>query len=134
MPTRVRRLTTAFVLATLGVLGTYMRGAADDKNEERGRHNGPPVYPAGPLGQVVRLGEAIVRDAPHHPASKAHSGNALSRTVDKTSRDLLWALAREIVRYPAGTASDEVSSSAAPSPALAGDGVRFKGHAFGVDA
>src|SRR5687768_9229307 len=80
MPTRVRRLTTAFVLAALGVLGTFVRGAADDKDEERGRQNGPPVYPAGPLGQVVRLGEAIVRDTPHHPASKAYSGNALSCT------------------------------------------------------
>ena len=80
MSTRLRRLTFAFVLAALGVLGTFVRGAADDKDEARGRHDGPRVYPAGPLGQVVRLGEAIVRDTPHHPASKPYSGNALSCT------------------------------------------------------
>jgi thiosulfate dehydrogenase len=35
-------------------------------------------YPPGPLGEVVRLGEAIVKDTPNHPLSKPYSGNALS--------------------------------------------------------
>ncbi|WP_165219684.1 c-type cytochrome [Aquisphaera insulae] len=38
----------------------------------------PRPYPPGPLGDVVRLGEAIVKDTPNHPLSKAYSGNALA--------------------------------------------------------
>lgn len=44
-----------------------------------GNHPAPSsAYPPGPLGELVRLGEAIVRDTPNHPLSKPYSGNALS--------------------------------------------------------
>ena len=64
----------------------------------------------------------------------AQVGEELASGRRRDAMNLLWVLAREIVRYPAATASDEVSSSSVPSPALAEDGVRFKGHAFGLDA
>jgi thiosulfate dehydrogenase len=78
MTHRLRFLLSVLIL---GVLGSFVRGRAGDEGQVAGsRRDETPPYPAGPLGEVVRLGEAIVRDTPNHPMSKAYSGNALSCT------------------------------------------------------
>ncbi|PQO28680.1 c-type cytochrome [Blastopirellula marina] len=40
----------------------------------------PDGYPPGPLGKVVRLGEAVVFDTSEHPLSKPYVGNKLNCT------------------------------------------------------
>lgn len=79
MRSRLRRAAALLILAALGVTGALVRGA-DDDGDGAGSAPDPPAYPAGPLGEVVRTGEAIVRDTPNHPDSKAYTGNALSCT------------------------------------------------------
>lgn len=66
-------------LAATAAVGSCLSGRA----EEGGAASPPPApprepYPPGPLGEAIRLGEAIVRDTPNHPLSKPYSGNALS--------------------------------------------------------
>ncbi len=81
MRNQSHRLTTTFVLVALGVLGSFARGIAGDPDEAVAvRRVDPPAYPEGPLGEVVRQGEAIVEDTPNHPASRPYSGNALNCT------------------------------------------------------
>ncbi len=44
-------------------------------------------------------------------------GEELASGRRRDAMDLLWVLAREIVRYPTGTASHEADSCSVPSPA-----------------
>lgn len=83
MPDQFRCFTPILALAVMGVLGAFLRESAGEVAKDQVAASPDaksPTYPAGPLGAVVRQGEAIVRDTPNHPLSKPYSGNALSCT------------------------------------------------------
>lgn len=66
----------ALVLGVVGMVA-IAAGLADEPANRAGEGTAP-AYPPGPLGELVRQGEAIVKDTPNHPWSKPFSGNALN--------------------------------------------------------
>ena len=65
------KLGIAFALVLLIVLGSERLRAQESKQVE---------LPSGRLGEMIRLGEAIVAKTTTHPLSKAYVGNALNCT------------------------------------------------------
>ncbi len=64
----------------------------------------------------------------------AQVGEELASGRRRDAMNLLWVLAREIVRYPTGISSYEAESCSVPSPALAVHDSPLRGHAAEVDA
>lgn len=61
-------------------------------------------YPAGQLGEVVRLGEQIVAETATHPLSKAYVGNSLNCTschLDSGQHQQAGSLLETAAAYPA---------------------------------
>ena len=54
-------------------------------------------------------------------------GEELASGRRRDAMNLLWVLAREIVRYPAGVTEDEADSGPSPSPVFALHGSRSRG-------
>ena len=61
-------------------------------------------------------------------------GEELATGRRRDAMNLLWVLARDIVRYPSSGISPEADSGTALSPAFRMHGSRSRGNASGVDA
>lgn len=76
----VWKIPVAIVLMTLFATGHQSTVIRADEPRPKPTREAVPKYPPGPLGELIRTGEAIVKDTPNHPLSKPYSGNALSCT------------------------------------------------------